>query len=837
MKKIIFSMLGISLLFLSCEQELVERQEVDSLSFSTSSSLVSTNCEPDLEALDLSLPETVTVKTKFAACSDTGGAFLSLDIAEGELASLNNDAYCADLEGTISIPATYTYDVYSSYEDLSGLEQSAGVPLFENASDFDKINWLLNQDIIGTESPLGGTYTFGHIQWAIWEIIEGEGNNCTNDCDYLSCDPIDQWDLNKAYNESLGLELVAAAEAGEGFVPQCGQQIAIVLASTTSQSLIITVDVPEKEIEEECLECEGNVTELELQYNGDETATIKVETKDKGENGSKVVFEGNVAPGDSFTIYGNDENGTFGKEIKVYVDGDDVKIKTDCSKDIGPGLIIDDIEVISGKSSNGAYLCPIPCQECDGKITRLDLEYNGTATAFIEVVQKKDGLVAFSGQVNAGETFTFSGKDDKGTLGTEIYISVDGTLAQKIHTSCSVEIGAGSVFGDFTVIGGASRNGGELCPVDTPPNGGDDCNECDGKITRLDLQYNGAGTDFIEVVQKKDGLVAFSGHVSNGDTFTFTGKDDKGTLGTEIYISVNGALSQKIHTSCSVEIGAGSVFGDFTVMGGASRNGGELCPVDTPPNGGDDCSECDGKVTRLDLQYNGGSAFIEVVQKKDGLMAFSGQVNAGETFTFSGKDDKGTLGTEIHIYINGALVQKIHTSCSVEIGAGAVFGDFTVIGGASRNGGELCPVDTPPVSTECDCDGKIVKMSVVYDGPSGAEVVVTGDKGGSQTFTNVPNGAVLTPTLGEVGNWWYYTVNGTLQASIHTSCSDDILGNVDAEKSIFGSLGNFPDPADDDGNKNDGTFYVTSHTDDKGNTCNLGYVEGRPANSKSYLTF
>ncbi|MEP3836530.1 MAG: hypothetical protein ABJM36_02730 [Algibacter sp.] len=192
------------------------------------------------------------MSTKFAACSETGGAFISIDITEGELASINNDAYCVDLEGSISIPATYTYDVYSSYDNLSGLEQSPGIPLFENASDFDQINYLLNQDVIGTDSPLGGKYTFGHIQWAIWEIIEGAGNNCTNDCDYLSCNPINQWDTDKAYNESLGLELVALAAAGEGFVPQCGDKIAIVLASTTAQSLIITIDVPEKEVEKEC---------------------------------------------------------------------------------------------------------------------------------------------------------------------------------------------------------------------------------------------------------------------------------------------------------------------------------------------------------------------------------------------------------------------------------------------------------------------------------------------------------------------------------------------------------------------------------------------------------
>jgi hypothetical protein len=123
---------------------------------------------------------------------------------------------------------------------------------------------------------------------------------------------------------------------------------------------------------------------------------------------------------------------------------------------------------------------------------------------------------------------------------------------------------------------------------------------------------------------------------------------------------------------------------------------------------------------------------------------------------------------------------------------------------------------------ECDCDGKIVKMTVVYDGPAGAEVIITGDKGGSETFTGVNPGDELTVELGNVGNWWYYSVNGNNEASIHTSCSDDILANIDARKSTFGNLGSYPDPVEND---NNGTFLVISHTDDNGNTCSINLVD------------
>ena len=351
----------------------------------------------------------------------------------------------------------------------------------------------------------------------------------------------------------------------------------------------------------------------------------------------------------------------------------------------------------------------VECDECEGKVTDLTLQYNGTEKANIKVKTKKEGedgsKVVFEGMVEAGAEFTFSGNDKKGTLGTEIKIYVNGDENTKIHTSCSKPIGPGLISGDFEVISGSSREGGYLCPVDTPLGG--DCGECEGKITDLELQYNGDAVADIVVKTKgkgknKEGAVVFDGTVMPGESFSFTGNDKKGTLGTEITIYVDGNVNTKIHTSCSKPIGPGLISGSFEVISGSSREGGELCPVDVPPTGGedDDCSECDGKITRLDLQYNGNiGANIKVVQKKDGIVVFSGNVNAGETFTFSGEDKKGTLGTEIIIYINDTESQRIHTSCSVYIGAGVVFGDFTVLGGASRNGGELCPADVPAAAS------------------------------------------------------------------------------------------------------------------------------------------
>jgi len=192
-------------------------------------------------------------------------------------------------------------------------------------------------------------------------------------------------------------------------------------------------------------------------------------------------------------------------------------------------------------------------------------------------------------------------------------------------------------------------------------------------------------------------------------------------------------LSARIHTSCSQPIGPGLVRGDFEVVAGRSRNGGPLCRVvdgddagdsdsgdsdsgdsdsgdsDSGDSGdsdsgqkdggdsdsgdaGDDCG-CEGKVSTLTLRYLGHKAAKVVVkQKKDGAVVFRGRVKPGATFSFAGKDKKGTLGTEIRILVNRRLNARIHTSCSQPIGPGLVRGDFEVVAGESRNAGPLCPI-------------------------------------------------------------------------------------------------------------------------------------------------
>ena len=107
-------------------------------------------------------------------------------------------------------------------------------------------------------------------------------------------------------------------------------------------------------------------------------------------------------------------------------------------------------------------------------------------------------------------------------------------------------------------------------------NGFNDCN-CSGNVTRLDLRYNGAREAVISVTGVKTNTILFKRVLSPGEFFTLNGFDKDGTMGVEIYLSVDKRLNASIDTSCTEPNMLGYTYGDFTVEGGASLNGGEFC--------------------------------------------------------------------------------------------------------------------------------------------------------------------------------------------------------------------------------------------------------------------
>lgn len=241
--------------------------------------------------------------------------------------------------------------------------------------------------------------------------------------------------------------------------------------------------------------------------------------------------------------------------------------------------------------------------------------------------------------------------------------------------------------------------------VITPPE--EECGDCEGKVSRLELQYLGdIDPEEVKIDLKKGPAMqtlnlneATLQDIADGKTFVIEGTAGPtpgfdGTLGTEIVISVDGLEVSKFHTSCSQPIGPGLVDGLFMVVSGESLLGGPLCPV--PPQTDEDC-ECDGKVTWLELRYDGAgdpTTFTYYGKSGPELLALTPEETTDGTLLVTGRDRHNTIGTELIIADSDDIIAMFHTSCSQPIGPGATSGDFTVVSGASRNGGLLCPLES-----------------------------------------------------------------------------------------------------------------------------------------------
>lgn len=171
------------------------------------------------------------------------------------------------------------------------------------------------------------------------------------------------------------------------------------------------------------------------------------------------------------------------------------------------------------------------CGECEGKVTRLVLRYDGALPAQVEVVAKRGPStdLVFSGTLQPGESFEVVGPQSGnggffGTLGTEIRLFVDGDLNTELHTSCSQPIGPGTVGGDFAVLAGASRHGGPLCPA------GGDTGGNDGGCKRKDDRGGRHGGGRYEDSRRGGGHHG-GGH-DGGDRECDDEEDDEGSPGT-----------------------------------------------------------------------------------------------------------------------------------------------------------------------------------------------------------------------------------------------------------------------------------------------------------------
>jgi hypothetical protein len=178
-----------------------------------------------LDGLEAALPDQVTIAVTFPA---TGGAPSYFDIAVSGGTTLDGtyDGYCVDLDGGY---VDGIANVYSSYEPLP-----TGVRI-EYPENLDLVNWIINQGFVGQPSQgCDGNYTYGDVQWAIWQLVEDDQPNNTSS--------LGDW------SECRAQEILAAAYAnGEGYVPGCGEVMGIILIMEEywwNQPILIWIDVP-----------------------------------------------------------------------------------------------------------------------------------------------------------------------------------------------------------------------------------------------------------------------------------------------------------------------------------------------------------------------------------------------------------------------------------------------------------------------------------------------------------------------------------------------------------------------------------------------------------------
>jgi hypothetical protein len=139
----------------------------------------------------------------------------------------------------------YSAYVYSSNGNIPPIQS------LEYPENLDLVNYIINQHYIGKPSKCDGNYTLGDVQLAIWTLVD----------DYVptGLEALGPWSQCKVD------EIVSNAIAlGEGFVPRCGQVLAIILETTEYVGVIgqlAIIEVPITcEYETQCETAWGNGT-------------------------------------------------------------------------------------------------------------------------------------------------------------------------------------------------------------------------------------------------------------------------------------------------------------------------------------------------------------------------------------------------------------------------------------------------------------------------------------------------------------------------------------------------------------------------------------------------
>ncbi|WP_299129490.1 hypothetical protein [uncultured Winogradskyella sp.] len=312
-------------------------------SFQKTNSSTSSTCSVDL--LDTGLNSVVNIEV---LAKPGANAYFDVSLDGGE----STPAYCSDRLPSLGADDDFIdFTAVSTYDDAI-LEGGAFESVYTNPQNFDKVNWILNNIDISE----GSEFTYGHVQYAIWRLIEGPYVN--DFTDFLTQVP---GDWRPAIDNAKGDEIFELSVAnGEGYEPTCGEKLGVLLIPAdfdNVQALVIAKDIPEAEVEE-CDDCIGKVTDLTLNWNWHDDYRVRVYQQYENTCYAVKVFDDVVGLNDDIAVTGANHDGSFGKWLYIYVGNCYyTKIKTNCYLNIGPGYKSGVLEVVSGTSSHGGELC------------------------------------------------------------------------------------------------------------------------------------------------------------------------------------------------------------------------------------------------------------------------------------------------------------------------------------------------------------------------------------------------------------------------------------------------------------------------------------------------
>ena len=186
--------------------------------------------EKALSELQQRLPDAVT--TTSYGPSDGVLSTYALTFSEGTELGGTWLGWSADVDRAAEDVRPGQVNLYSSYgEDLSSLR------LFRYPEALDKANWVLNHQAVGDLAEDGHLISAADIQASLWMLLEGDTGDATG----------------MRWSPAHLREILAGAEAfGDGYLPGCFGEVAIVAAPTDHRGPVTLFSVEYSDLSTWC---------------------------------------------------------------------------------------------------------------------------------------------------------------------------------------------------------------------------------------------------------------------------------------------------------------------------------------------------------------------------------------------------------------------------------------------------------------------------------------------------------------------------------------------------------------------------------------------------------